>query len=476
MNHTPTNSESHSNSDSNPEDTLEIDASQISLSFLEPCDKSDRIGKLGVYEIIEVIGQGGMGIVLRAYDTKLRRTVAVKVLAPELAANPMAVKRFLSEAQKAAAVVHDHVVTIHAVDDTHRPPFLVMEFIEGQTLQQKIDREGALQLKPILRIGTQIAEGLAAAHRRGLIHRDVKPANILLENGVERVKITDFGLARATDDVKVTQSGCVTGTPLYMSPEQACGESIDRRSDLFSLGAILYAMCTGRPAFRADNHLAVMRRVCEDTPRPIRELNPDVPDWLVSIIDRLLEKEPDRRFPNADELADLLGRHLAHVQTPGEVLLPVPLPTSAAKVSESSPTPRLRKWVLRSLAAAVVVALLAGGIIWQFRSKVPYPGAVQWSKSKGGNGHWYVVLVEPRGILLDRANHIAQKIGGHLVTITSPEEDDFVIRLLNDAQYWSSSPDTGLMVGPWIGALQLDDSREPDGGWRWITGERFLYS
>jgi hypothetical protein len=164
LNHPPVDREPGTDAESEPEATVETVASHLSLSFLEPCGKPDRLGKLGVYEVIEVVGQGGMGIVLRACDTKLNRTVAVKVMAPELAADAMAVKRFLSEAQKAAAIVHDHVVTIHAVDDTHRPPFLVMEYIEGQTLQQKIDREGALPLIPILRIGTQIAEGLAAAH------------------------------------------------------------------------------------------------------------------------------------------------------------------------------------------------------------------------------------------------------------------------------------------------------------------------
>src|SRR5439155_23413203 len=159
--------------------------------------------------------------------------------APTLAANAKAVKRFLGEATTGAAVHHDHVVTIHAVDDSHQPPYLVMEFIEGQTLQQKIEREGALELKHILRIGSQAAAGLAAAHKTGLIHRDVKPGNILLENGVERVKISDFGLARAADDVEMTRQGMIAGTPQYMSPEEAIGGQIDLRRDLISLGGVL---------------------------------------------------------------------------------------------------------------------------------------------------------------------------------------------------------------------------------------------
>lgn len=282
--------------------------------FLLPSNKPGCIGKLSVYDVYEVIGRGGMGIVLRGLDPKLNRIVAIKVLSPEFAANAMARKRFLREAQAAAAVSHDHVVTIHAVDDDDAVPFLVMECIVGQSLQQKIDRVGALPLTEILRIGMQIAMGLTAAHKQGLIHRDIKPANILLENGVERVKITDFGLARATDDVGITQSGVIAGTPQYMSPEQAMGDPIDQRSDLFSLGSVLYTMCTGRPAFRADSTIAVIRRVCDDAPRPIAELNPDIPGWLVAIIHKLLAKKPAERFQTAAEVASLLEQHLAIIQ------------------------------------------------------------------------------------------------------------------------------------------------------------------
>src|SRR5262249_34431686 len=153
-------------------------------------------------------GRGGMGIVFRACDEALQRVVAIKVLAPLLAANPTARKRFIREAQTAAAVTHDHTVTIHAVESAEAVPYLVMQYVAGQSLQQKLDA-GPLELKEIVRIGLQIAEGLAAAHAQGLVHRDIKPANILLERGSERVKITDFGLARAVDDASLTQSGVV---------------------------------------------------------------------------------------------------------------------------------------------------------------------------------------------------------------------------------------------------------------------------
>ncbi|MCA9017395.1 MAG: serine/threonine protein kinase, partial [Planctomycetaceae bacterium] len=289
-----------------------------SLDFLTPSENPDLLGTLGEYQIREVIGQGGMGIVFRALDPKLNRIVAIKVMSPLLAVNPNARKRFLREAQAAAAVSHPHIVTIHAVDEAQLP-YLVMEYVVGQSLQEKLDKVGSLSVTEILRIGNQIAEGLAAAHKQGLIHRDIKPANILLENGVERVKITDFGLARAVDDVTITKTGEVSGTPQYMSPEQATGDRVDQRSDLFSLGAVLYAMCTGRSPFRASNLAAVIRRVCDDTPRPIREVNEEIPDWLVEIIDCLLEKSPENRFQTASEVAALLEAHLAIVQHPAAV-------------------------------------------------------------------------------------------------------------------------------------------------------------
>lgn len=312
------------------------------FDFLEPADKAGCIGRLGYYEVIDVIGRGGMGIVFRALDPRLNRIVAIKVLAPELAANPLARRRFLREAQAAAAVSHPHVVTIHAVDEA-KLPYLVMECIVGQSLQQKLDQVGPLRLTEILRIGSQIAEGLAAAHRQGLIHRDIKPANILLENGVERVKITDFGLARAADDAAITRTGEVSGTPQYMSPEQAHGDKVDPRSDLFSLGCVLYAMCTGRSPFRADSVAAAIRRVCDDTPRPIAEINAEIPAWLIHLVDILLAKRPEDRFQTADEVAVALEKCLVRVQRPGDSSPPAPprieeprrMPANAAVASSS---------------------------------------------------------------------------------------------------------------------------------------------
>jgi serine/threonine protein kinase/Tol biopolymer transport system component len=302
------------------------DEEDILVGLLEPTDDPGYLGKLGPYDIIRLIGRGGMGIVFLARDQALDRLVAIKLLTPGMAATGAARRRFSREARAAAAVVHDHVVTIHAVDTLPQGvPYLVMQYVAGKSVQELIDRGKAPELAEILRIGSQAAIALAAAHAQGLIHRDIKPANILLENGVERVKITDFGLARAVDDATMTQSGVVAGTPQYMSPEQARGEPIDHRTDLFSLGSVLYSLCTGQAPFRGTSSVATLKRVCEQTPRPIQTINPEIPSWLVKIIHRLHAKDPANRYGSAAEVADLLGRCLAHVQQPSSVPLPTEL-------------------------------------------------------------------------------------------------------------------------------------------------------
>jgi serine/threonine protein kinase len=333
------------------------------LAFLDPPESPDHMGKLGPYRVVQVLGQGGMGVVLKAFDPALHRSVAIKVLAPQLATTSSARQRFAREARAAAAIRNEHVVAIHSVDEWKGLPYLVMEFIPGVSLQERIDRTAPLDLNSILRIGMQAAAGLAAAHAQGLVHRDIKPSNILLENCVERVKITDFGLARAVDDASLTQSGVVAGTPLFMAPEQARSETIDHRADLFSLGAVLYAMCTGRSPFRAPTTLAVLRRVCDEAPRPVREVNRDIPDWLAAIIDRLLAKEPERRYQNASEVADLLGRHLARRQespaTDGEPIRSF-APAVVDDIGPAKPSGRLRR-MLR--LACYLVVILAGLLV-----------------------------------------------------------------------------------------------------------------
>lgn len=298
------------------EEVTEREISEV-LSFLHPSDNPRMLGRFGGYEIAGLIGQGGMGIVLKGFDESLNRYAAIKVLAPQLATRGSARNRFAREAQAAAAVVHENVIAIHGVSESAGLPFLVMPYVRGESLQKRLDRDGPMSPTEIVRIAFQVAAGLSAANKQGLVHRDIKPANILLPEGVQRVLITDFGLARAVDDSNLTRTGTIAGTPQFMSPEQARGDVVDPRSDLFSLGTVIYAMCTGRSPFRASNPYGVLRRIIEDTPRSVREINPGIPTWLEAIVTKLHAKSPDERFQSASELAEILEQCLAHLQNPG---------------------------------------------------------------------------------------------------------------------------------------------------------------
>jgi WD40 repeat protein/tRNA A-37 threonylcarbamoyl transferase component Bud32 len=359
----------------------QVAAAEQSLTFLGPPSRPDAPRRLDHYDVLELVGQGATGLVLKARDTKLQRVVAIKALSPRLAASDGARRRFVGEAQAAAAVRDDHVVAIHAVGDDGPVPYLVMEYICGMTLAQRVQQGQPLGLAEILRIGMQVARGLAAAHAQGLVHRDIKPANILLENGVQRVKITDFGLARAADDAGSGTPGTLAGTPAFMSPEQSRGEGTDHRSDLFSLGSVLYTLCTGRPPFRADTTEEVLRRVREELPQPIREINPRIPEALSHVVDKLLAKTAAERFASADEVGDVLAKQLASLQeSPPNVPPHVasgplhPTPKSAAGVAGQ--THRRRDPLL---AAGGLALLLAGGALaaylawWRDRGPDPLP-------------------------------------------------------------------------------------------------------
>lgn len=290
---------------------------EIALGYLSPSNKKGSMGRLAHYEVLQILGKGGFGTVLKAFDEKLHRMVAIKVMDPQMAATSPPRKRFLREARAAAAIRHENIVQVYSVEEQPLP-YMVMEFVNGITLQQLQSGDGPLAISDVLSIGRQIASGLAAAHALGLIHRDIKPANILLENGVEqKIKITDFGLARTADDASLTISGMIAGTPMYMAPEQATGQALDHRADLFSLGSVLYQIASGRPPFRAANTVAVLRRVVEDPPRPIQEIIPETPDWLVAIISKLHAKDPNERFQSAKEVADLLERCQTELKASG---------------------------------------------------------------------------------------------------------------------------------------------------------------
>lgn len=285
------------------------------LTFLSAASHPELLGRLGRYDVERVIGVGGTGIVFRAFDTELHRVVALKVLAGHLAKNAAARKRFAREAQAAAAVFHPNVLPIYNVEANGEVPFLVMQYVSGQSLQARVDRDGPLPVADTLRIAKQTAEALSAAHAQGLIHRDVKPANILLEDETDRVVLGDFGLARTADDASLTRTGIVAGTPHYMSPEQASGEAISAQSDLFSLGSVAYFMLTGYPPFRAESAMSVLHCVCTKKQTSLQIVNPEVPRELQQVVERLLAKKPKQRFAGAESVAGRCEQLLADLHS-----------------------------------------------------------------------------------------------------------------------------------------------------------------
>lgn len=286
--------------------------------WIGPTDDPTKLGRIGAYEVVGIVGVGGAGIVLKAFDGRLNRFVAIKTLLPGLAHSAVARRRFERESQAVAAITHQNVVPIYAVDSYNGLPYLAMHYVAGQSLQRRLDERGPLQPTEIVRIAAQIARALSAAHAQGVIHRDIKPANILLEANIDRVLVTDFGLARVVDEAS-THSGAVTGTPQYMSPEQCHGHKADQRTDLFSLGSLIYAMCVGRAPFRSETLMGMLRKICESAPRDVRELNPDIPEWLAAFIQKLHQKHPEDRFESAKLVADLLEAELAHLQSPASI-------------------------------------------------------------------------------------------------------------------------------------------------------------
>lgn len=350
------------------------------MPSLEPSSDPEAMGRLDGYEILGVIGFGGMGVVLRAFEPALNRPVAIKVLHPHLATSAAARRRFAREARAAAAVNHPSVVPIHAVNAEANPPYLVMGFITGGSLQDRIDREGPLAIGDVLRIGCQVADALDAAHAQGLVHRDVKPGNILLDHGQDRVSLSDFGLAQTLDDASLTASGMIAGTPQYMSPEQARGESVDARSDLFSLGGVLYAMLSGRPPFRGDSTLEILNKIGREPVRSVCEIQPEIPDWVGRLVDRLLAAKLSDRLQTASQASNLIRESLAHLRSPASSPLPQLLaPTDPVKPAKPvKPTKsasgetrdwRTAAWLLGTTASIALVIATLGVMVWRGNSK-----------------------------------------------------------------------------------------------------------
>jgi serine/threonine protein kinase len=284
-------------------------------SIFDPPRAADEIGPFEHYRILRKLGEGGMGLIFQAEDTHLKRHVALKVLHPRIAEEAVARQRFLREAQAMAAIHHDNVVAVYQVgvakigSAKQDLPFLAMQYLEGESLQDRIARDKCLPIQEVARIGRKIAEGLAAAHAKGLVHRDIKPSNIWLTTPNGRVKILDFGLARLLDgNSNLSSSGQIIGTPSFMSPEQARGDVADPRSDLFSLGCVLYRMLTGTLPFDGPSPMAVLSKVIVEKPLPLAERMPAVPGRLARLIHRLMAKASEARPPSAAAVAAALNK------------------------------------------------------------------------------------------------------------------------------------------------------------------------
>ena len=354
-----------------------------SFPFLGPAQAPDEVGRLGGFRLLRLLGQGGMGMVFEADDPGLARRVAVKLMKPEAARDEVGRKRFLREARAAAAVGHDHVVPVHQVGEDGGVPFLVMPLLRGESLEGRLQRRRRLPAAEVARIGREAALGLAAAHAAGLIHRDVKPSNLWLEEmdgGAPggRVRVLDFGLARPEeDDERLTGTNALLGTASYMAPEQARGEPVDARADLFSLGCVLYRMATGKPPFTGASLTAVLTQIATHNPPPPHAVESSTPPALSDLVMRLLSKDPAGRPTSAREVADALRRieppspagesTVSAADAPAAAASPeTPTTTEAAGPTGTvvQPIPPLRgrpwRWIIpAALAACALLALSA---------------------------------------------------------------------------------------------------------------------
>ena len=346
-----------------------MNSSQPSYDFLDPPEKDGEIGRLGPYRVYELLGKGGMGQVFRAEDGRLKRSVALKVMNERFASTPNSKKRFVEEARSMAAIHHDNVATIFEVGVRAGTPFMAMEMLRGKTLEACLAEGTRYSADQILRIAGEVATGLSAAHAAGIVHRDVKPANIWLEEPSGRAKILDFGLALGGNGVdRFSKVGTVMGTPGYLAPEQARNEPVDDRTDLYALGVVLYQICTGRLPLTADSMTGQMIAIIAHQPTPIRELNDGIPEPLAALVEQLLAKEPRARPHSAVELAQRVEsvseRCRSDSQLPLQIVTddaPSTRSSSVTRPGEANTASAKKRWLVwgsGSLAALVVAGLV----------------------------------------------------------------------------------------------------------------------
>jgi len=324
------------------------------FAFLEPAKNVNELGWLGVYRVIKELGQGGMGVVFLAEDTRLGRNVALKIMHAYLAKDESSRHRFTREARATATIRSDHIVAIHEIGEANQVPYIVTELLEGKSLDVWMTQPQLPSEATILEISLQLARGLEASHRAGVIHRDIKPSNIWVEEPSGRIKILDFGLARTTKtDIDLTQDGDVMGTPAFMAPEQAEGKTIDARCDLFSLGCVLYLVASGVRAFDGPNAIAVMRAIAMETPTPLSRYRPSLPPAFCDLVMQMLAKDPNQRPASATVVVNAIRALDPHATQP-------PQPPAPKAIAETKPVAAPRKPLSRRQKRVIAMVGLLG--------------------------------------------------------------------------------------------------------------------
>ena len=402
----------------------------------------------GRYSIVGEIGRGGMGIVFLARDVALDRPVAIKMLPPDLASSRRHRERFLREARTAARLSHPHIVPIHSVEEHPGAVFFVMTFVDGETLGSRVARGGPLSGAEATRVMQEVAWALAHAHASGVVHRDVKPDNILLERGTGRVLVTDFGIARRGESADTSGEGRVIGTPRYMSPEQAAGDAMDARSDIYSLGAVAFYAATGRAPHEGDTSVAVMAKVVTAPAPCVADVRQDLPGALAAAIDRCLAKPAADRFASAEELAVALRSAIAHMSDVPAPVRAFARETDVAAASVAS----LATATLVSVAGYSYAQLVGDGNFFDIIEVVMFVGigattaslmtvrigqllATARDSLRAGYGHSAV----SSGLLIEQQNQavVPRKHGSRIVGAT-------IVAGLSLAGIWLANTDTWL--------------------------------
>ncbi|MBT3046340.1 MAG: protein kinase [Candidatus Thiodiazotropha sp.] len=341
---------------------------------------------IGRFNLIEEIGEGAMSIVYKAFDPEINRTLAIKLLRGEVATDPEYRYRFLQEAKAAGKLTHPNIVTIFDVGEVEQGPYIAMEFLEGRTLEEMMESKAPISIREAVVYGIQLAEALDYSHNRGIVHRDVKPGNIISPDDGHTIRITDFGIAHVDSPNKEhrTRMGAVLGTPQYMSPEQVEGFPVDGRSDLFSLGVILYQLITGEKPFVSETLTSLLMKIVQEDPAPIKDKKGEIPHSLIKIVEKLLNKKPEQRFQTGKEVASEL-RSVVHE-----------IDEKQQHLSESKILPLRIKWTA-VMAAVVSIAMILGSYL-VYRKQVD--AMIELALDSGGSLAEFIAVESVEAVLI----------------------------------------------------------------------------